>query len=451
MEFGNENVKVSVIVPVYNSEKYLTQCMDSIVGQSLKEIEIICVDDGSTDSSPQILKQYQEQDERIRIFRQENQYAGAARNLGMSHASGEYLIFWDSDDFFVANALELMYQRISEVGADICVCGANQYLENKGQSYPYNGYMNKDRIPEGDWFNRESNEDYILNFTNEAVWNKLYRAKFVTEHGLQFPNFRVGEDAFFSVISLCLAEKITTISKPLMNYRRNNPGSLVGTSSLKPLEPFKAWVAIAEFLDERQLMPEKSFVNRAVGTIQTLLRRLQTEDAFLEAVSYLQGDNLQKLHFKGREAGYYYHPGYAEFVSHILEDSPREFRDFLTYSTYIELTEKVAEIRKLKKENTKNKKKRIELEEKNAETVAELKELQQRLEKKQKDLQKVEKRMDEAEKQLDEERRKAQQIRNELEVRRKEADRIRNSTSYKVGRIILWLPIKIKKIFTKKK
>ena len=90
-------IKVSVIVPVYNGEKYLEQCLDSICNQTLQEIEIICVDDGSTDSSWDILNRYKDQDDRIQLYRQQNLYAGVARNTGKSHATGEYLVFWETE------------------------------------------------------------------------------------------------------------------------------------------------------------------------------------------------------------------------------------------------------------------------------------------------------------------------------------------------------------------
>ena len=98
--------KVSVILPVYNVGKYLRQCMDSIVGQTLQEIEVICIDDGSADDSPQILQAYAKKDPRIKVVCQQNQGAGAARNRGLSMARGEYLSFLDSDDFFETNMLE---------------------------------------------------------------------------------------------------------------------------------------------------------------------------------------------------------------------------------------------------------------------------------------------------------------------------------------------------------
>ena len=101
-----ENIKVSVILPVYNGETYLSECLDAILGQTLKEIEVICVNDGSTDRSPEILREYAARDSRIRVIDQENTGAGAARNNGMAQARGEYLSFLDADDFFEPQMLE---------------------------------------------------------------------------------------------------------------------------------------------------------------------------------------------------------------------------------------------------------------------------------------------------------------------------------------------------------
>ena len=105
----NENIKVSVIIPVHNSAQYLTKCIESMLNQTLKEIEIICVDDGSTDESLAIIKNYKKLDSRIKILTQENKYAGVARNNGMEIAKGEYLFFLDSDDFSSDTLLEKVY------------------------------------------------------------------------------------------------------------------------------------------------------------------------------------------------------------------------------------------------------------------------------------------------------------------------------------------------------
>ena len=112
-------VKVSVIIPVYNVEPYLKQCMDSVVGQTLKDIEIICVDDGSTDNSLDILREYAAEDSRIQIIEQKNAGAGAARNNGMRYATGKYLSFLDSDDFFEPRMLEKAYDLAEKDQADL--------------------------------------------------------------------------------------------------------------------------------------------------------------------------------------------------------------------------------------------------------------------------------------------------------------------------------------------
>ena len=118
---SQNNPKVSVIIPVYNTEKYLRECLDSVVNQTLRDIEIICVDDGSTDNSLAILREYETKDSRIKVLTQENINAGAARNKGLSEATGEFLSFLDSDDFFEPDAIERMYECAKSRNAEIVV------------------------------------------------------------------------------------------------------------------------------------------------------------------------------------------------------------------------------------------------------------------------------------------------------------------------------------------
>lgn len=126
-------VKVSVIIPVYNSEAYLKECLDSVVHQTLQDIEIICVDDGSTDASMDILQKYAQKDERFRILEQQHLGGGAARNLGLKEAEGEYLSFLDSDDYFELDMLQKIYLRCKEkkrmwVSLVLCVITRQQVL-----------------------------------------------------------------------------------------------------------------------------------------------------------------------------------------------------------------------------------------------------------------------------------------------------------------------------------
>lgn len=121
------NCLVSVIVPVCNVETYLEQALNTLKSQTLCDIEVICVDDGSTDSSRSIIEGYCERDARFRLMAQNNRGAALARNRGLGEASGKYVIFLDSDDFFEPTLLQRMYERIEEYGADICLCGAYNF------------------------------------------------------------------------------------------------------------------------------------------------------------------------------------------------------------------------------------------------------------------------------------------------------------------------------------
>lgn len=379
-------MKVSVIIPVFNGELYLPQCLDSVCRQTLKDIEIICVDDGSTDNSYKVLQEYQSKDERIKLFRQQNKYAGAARNLGKKHASGEYLMFWDCDDFFELNALERLYETAKMHDADICVCGGKHYYEALHSITPYTGYLQKKRIPKEAVFNINTNYEYILNFTNEAAWNKMYKRSFVESLDLDFQEVRNGNDVYFTVNAMCLADRITTISDQLVIYRKNQTQSLVGTLYKSPLTPFKAWAEAAENLRAHGRFPEKSFTNKACGSIAYLLRNISNADAFAEAVAFLKDEGLQRMHIDVREEGYYYTAWHNELVKHLINDDIREFQTFLAYLTYIELTEKNAAIR-------------------------------------------VEK-----------------QKRKGLET---EIKKIRSSKAFRLGKAILWLPIRLKKMIKK--
>ena len=413
----SQPVKVSVIVPVYNAEPYLRQCLDSIVGQTLPEIEIICVDDGSTDSSPAILEEYRAHDGRVRIIRQENLYAGAARNAGMAAAQGKYLMFWDADDYFDVTALEKLYAKCEADQADICVCGGKQYYEDKGIELPTGVYLSMKRVPETVPFNRLSNPDYIYGFTNAAPWNKMFRRSFVEEQGLRFQPVRNGNDVYFVVCALGLADRITVVNEPLICYRRNQGSSLVGTLAKSPLSPVQAWIDAHRTLEERACLAERSFANKAIGSMVYLLRNIRTSwPAFQAASLRLKEGGLEEMGVREQPEGYYYNPFHAEFLSHLLHDSTEEFLMSLLFATYVQLTE--SDNRK-KIADLKNKEKNDELKAKNAALSAELKEIKAALKAEEKEAGRLE----------------------------KELKKTRESWSFRIGHALMWLPGKIMRLF----
>ena len=208
----NENIKVSVIIPVYNSAQYLTKCIESMLNQTLKEIEIICVDDGSTDESLAIIKNYKKLDSRIKILTQENKYAGVARNNGMRIAKGEYLFFVDSDDFSSDTLLEKVYFKGKDTNADVVFFGAKQYHEETNTYTDANWYFNRKRLPQKDVFNKYDVPDEIFNITSVAPWTKVFRREFVQNEKLQYQALKNSNDLYFVMLAECIADRITFLN-----------------------------------------------------------------------------------------------------------------------------------------------------------------------------------------------------------------------------------------------
>lgn len=350
-------VKVSVIIPVYNGEEHLRQCLDSVCGQTLREIEIICVDDGSTDSSCDILQEYAQADARVTVLRQQNLYAGIARNHGKEHAQGEYLAFWDCDDYFEPECLELMYQKAAEYHADICVCGGNQYFEEQKLAVISPRHLAEDMLPEKEVFSREDIPEYILTFTCIPAWNKIYRRSFVEENKLEFQGVRNGNDVFFTVSALCLAQSITAVRRHLVYYRITQGTSLVGTMTKRPLDIINTWMHTANYLSELGCFPEQSFANRALESMIYLLQHLTDWESFSQAVGLLQSEGLEKLHIQNRDDGFYYKPFHCEFAHHLWQDTPQDLLVYMCNHNYNRFSLVNAQKRtlnlKLKKKNAK--------------------------------------------------------------------------------------------------
>ena len=281
-------IKVSVIIPVYNAESYLRQSLDSIKGQTLEEIEIICVDDGSTDHSLKILQEYAAADPRFQILTQKNQYAGVARN---------YVIFWDSDDYFDLDALRLMYERAEETNADVCICNAQDFDSETG-TFLAHSYLRKP-YPETEVFNIRDCKDQIYNFTSTVTWNKLTRRQFMLDENITFQAQQHINDVLASMLVLSLAERITVCDKRLIFYRMNRSGSLMSSYGEKIDSVMTAYEETYRRLEERGLTKDplirQSIVDKAVGVyfftmpyvdnveqFREYFRRMTTEDHFLK-------------------------------------------------------------------------------------------------------------------------------------------------------------------------
>jgi len=215
------NELISVIIPVYNVEQYVESCLNSVINQSYTNLEIILVDDGSTDRSGEICDQYALKDSRIKVIHEENAGLGEARNRGLRIASGDYICFVDSDDWIEEDYCKELVKAAERTNSDIAICGYNEcFKDGKTPKVKYD-----------DCFTTTGKE--ILHYTmtanskywfNISVWNKLYKREIIS--GLWFKS-RVYEDIMYNAGSMYRANKIAYINQCLYNYRTNREGSII--------------------------------------------------------------------------------------------------------------------------------------------------------------------------------------------------------------------------------
>ena len=347
------DVKVSVIIPVYNAEKYLEQCLDSVIHQSLYEIEVICVDDGSSDKSMEILERYQKKDPRITVFKQSNSGVGSARNSGLKRANGEFVVFLDSDDFYMPGALEKLYNISTRDHADICVFGMRYFNDEHGEIISYDVMPNRNRTPKATSFNISDYPDTILNFAFNYVWNKMYRHSFLTENNIIFPDLKRSEDLCFIHMALCLAKSITVLRESLITYRFFRQSSLTSTVCDNPDDIIESWFFTAEKLKEKDVFPERSFLNNILGSLVGLFKSIRLSWPTFERVfNRLKNDDLIKLGLVPKEPGYYYDSWQEEVLQNIFRKDAYNF--ILSFVFILEIrnrqltARKNAEIERLK-------------------------------------------------------------------------------------------------------
>lgn len=226
-----DNIKVSVIIPIYNAADFLNDCLRTILNQTLTDIEIICVNDGSTDDSLKILQKFEREDNRLKVIDQKNQGAGSARNAGMAIAKGEYLSFLDADDFYENNMLEVSYHTAKEANADVCVFYADLFDDATKQYRECTWAFRREYFTDQIVFNPKTspNNDNIFRMFNGWPWDKLFKREFIEQNKLIYQNLRTTNDMFFVFIALAKAERIITLDKCLIHQRVNVKTSLSRT------------------------------------------------------------------------------------------------------------------------------------------------------------------------------------------------------------------------------
>lgn len=312
-----EEIKVSVVVPVYNVEEYLPHCLESIIGQTLKDIEIICVDDGSTDSSLQILQKYKQKDSRIVVLTQKNLNAGAARNKGLSYAKGKYLSFLDSDDFFEKDMLERCYKQLEKDQSDMLVFSANQYNTQTKTTTYMSWSLRMEHCPSYSPFSPMDIQFYLFNSFQSWPWNKMFRKTFIQKNCIVFQEIARTNDMAFVYTALALASKISVIDRPFVYYRIGSGTNLQSTNDRSPLCFWDAYKETKNRLMNHNVYKkyEQSFLNSILDGTLYNLRSVKSWPAYRDIFLTIKDEAEKEFGFMLHPSDYFYNQNnYQELV-----------------------------------------------------------------------------------------------------------------------------------------
>lgn len=297
-----KEVKVSVVIPVYNTGRFLGECLDSVCNQTLREIEIICVDDGSTDNSAAILEEYRKRDDRFVVLKKEhvdNAGAGTARNMGIDRASGKYLAILDSDDFFEPDMLEKTYKLAEQEQAQLIIhtlYGLQYDNQTKKETKKkYSGFL-----PEKSVFSGLDESERLFQIINAGVWHVLFLREFVKEKEIRFLTEGVfgADDIPFNYIAMAQAERIAVLNSGFVHHRSNTGTnqSATGINTMKSM--FNTCARLKEVLEERNLFDiyRCTFLNGVVPRLLCILLESQQDfEKFSEWYKLLKGEISRKL------------------------------------------------------------------------------------------------------------------------------------------------------------
>ena len=268
-------MKLSFIIPVYNIENYLFECLDSILTQNFQDFEIICVNDGSTDNSLEVLKKYQS--DKVIIIDKENEGSGVARNVGIEKAKGDYIWFVDGDDWIEKDCLDNLIQKADELNTDILIFGGQSCYKNKKKSGGYSA----DKLPKkylNKIFSSDDIKKDIFKFPSTA-WTKLYKREFLINNNIKFQNIKVGQDQLPFFHSMITAQKIALYPKNIYCYRKNRLGSAMTVKKKKNFSPIYVFYAIEELLNILNKMNEYEyiFINKYFSKATSWLAKFQDD------------------------------------------------------------------------------------------------------------------------------------------------------------------------------
>jgi len=347
--------KISIIIPVYNIEKYLKQCLDSVINQTLREIEIICVNDGSTDNSLQILQEYSRKDDRIKLFSKENGGIGSARNEGLKHVNGEYIGFVDSDDWIELDMYEKLYEKAEANDCDMVICSAHIFDDIEQEfkfDKPYFTLACFDESFDDIIFNHEQTAGFLFEI-NVTPWNKIYRTSLIKDNNITFQKLDFEDNPFFYECFL-KSKRVSLVRENLYFYRVNRKGSFITTGNRRFFDIIPTHQLNEKIIRDNCPFYLDSFFNFKINTIISRYNQVDKEfkDEFFDIIKedFIEMDSkdiqqLSDLNF-------------ALYQNFLKSKNPEE------YELHYQIIQLKSEEQKLKKYNAQLKKQNADYQEK---------------------------------------------------------------------------------------
>jgi glycosyltransferase involved in cell wall biosynthesis len=305
--YKTKKPSVSIIMPVYNSEKYLDDALNDILNQTFKDYELICIDDSSTDKSLSILLKYSKKDKRVFVINKNKENAGAARNLGFQLSRGKYLMFLDSDDRFEPTLLKKMYEDISKKDSDVSICNAIKFDDKTNNEIKSNLIL-KGRYPDQSPFNHKTIKDNLYLFCTPCPWNKIFKRSLIEDNNIKFQEIPRANDLFFVYYALTKARQISIIEEKLVRYRTGTSSNLQSGNDKSPFAFLKSLIFLKDKLENDGIFNgyiKKSFINMAISVCIYNINSLKKQKNKDIILYWLKKKGLKKLGLIPNEKNFY--------------------------------------------------------------------------------------------------------------------------------------------------
>lgn len=320
---------ISIVLAVYNVEPFLEECLESIKKQTFENYEIICIDDGSTDDSLSILKEYEKNDSRIKVYAQENKGPGVARNIGFEYCIGKYVLFMDADDHMEPLMLETLYKEAESNVADLVICNSDEFVTGEDK-YQEPWALNFNYIPNKKTVNKSDIGNRLFQFSLGWAWDKLYKSSFIKKYNLKFADLRNSEDLMLVFPSFAVADTIVCVKEVLIHHRINRSNSVSGSRKVDPLAFYRSSLMLKDFLIENDVYKyevKNAYISWALEyAIWNLNTMVEDEKSYRTIYETLVNEGFSKMDIFDTDIEIFLVPGHFYQMKSMLKYSSSEYR-----------------------------------------------------------------------------------------------------------------------------